>query len=269
MALVPLIQQFGSTLPNIVPNLTDLQTTFHNGFTPQPPFGQNTLASFQGQTPGLQGNTQLLGLDAANVGGVGLGTPNGPNLDLAGVFAAAQQQQTAQSPSVPPTSFNGGGSVGFKTSGGGDFSASQSALNNVGGNVGNVPVSTPTAPPAPTVPTPVFNQAQQDAIRKLVSQPEKSALAQGFDLAKTGTDILGGLASIYFGSQGLKEARKQFEFNRGVTNRNLANRAASVNQDLGARFRRTLQSSTGQPVDFNDPRVQEFVRQNGANGSAI
>ena len=256
-------------IPSLQPPLNQFQRLFAGGLQGQREASGAPLGAFQGQGQGVGVNSpSLLGLQGIAPTQLGLSNPQQSNFNLAGAFADAQTQ--IQQPIEPP-SLNGSGSVGFKTDGigSGSFGASSAALANVGQNIGPTPTVNATQPTSPTAPIPAFTKEQEKRIGELLKTTDKSGLAKGFDLAKTGTDIVGGLASIYFSSQGLKEARKQFDFNRNLTNRNLQNRAAGVNQDLGARFRRTLQSSTGQAIAADDPRVQAFVNQNGANGSAI
>lgn len=239
-------------------------------------FSQGILANRLGSVP------QLSNVGRNNTGGnpLGLQQPTDVN-GLDSRFTGFKQQNVA--PSIQAVTAPTAPQIITQPSVGGQFGDGQSP--NFKGNVNF------TAPPAvpqvngftpagvgngvdPSLYQNAFDQGQASIGSQAAFAPD-SVLGRilGNDkqvgLGQLGFQGASALASIYFGSQAVGQARDQLDFNRDTTNRNLANRSTLVNSQIRDQYRRGLQDRTGETVTNDDPRVVEYVRQNGVDGSAL
>lgn len=81
----------------------------------------------------------------------------------------------------------------------------------------------------------------------------------------TGIGALSNLANIYTGFKGLGLAEDSFNFNRDLTNTNLANQANLTNEMLATRQATRLRSQ-GITGEANDAAVADFMSKYGVSG---
>lgn len=81
----------------------------------------------------------------------------------------------------------------------------------------------------------------------------------------TGIGALTNLSNIYTGFKGLGLAEDSFNFNKGVTNTNLANQAKLANEMLATRQATRLRSQGITGAD-NDAAVADFMSKYGVSG---
>ena len=88
----------------------------------------------------------------------------------------------------------------------------------------------------------------------------------GINLAGLGSGLQGlaGLATAWAGLQGIKLGKDQLQFTKGVTNRNLANQAQTVNTNLEDRQQRRASASGA-----GYQSVADYMKRNQVNGGAI
>ena len=89
--------------------------------------------------------------------------------------------------------------------------------------------------------------------------------SQGLKDISTGIGAASNLFNIYSGFKGLGLAEDSFNFNKGVTNTNLANQAKLTNEMLATRQATRLRSQ-GITGAENDAAVADFMSQYGVSG---
>jgi len=111
---------------------------------------------------------------------------------------------------------------------------------------------------------------QQSA--QLAAAIEKLGTAQNFganlSTAKFGLGALGAGFDIYAGLKNLGLAKKQFNFNRSLANRNLANQAATTNLAID-KYGYNKLAGTGLNAQDLAKAVESYVARNKVDGSPI
>jgi hypothetical protein len=89
----------------------------------------------------------------------------------------------------------------------------------------------------------------------------------GVDLSGLGSILQGGagLASAWAGLQGVKLGKKQLDFTKGVTNRNIYNQSQSLNTQLADTHQRKIASSGGGTYQS----VDKYMNKNKVDGSPV
>ena len=111
-----------------------------------------------------------------------------------------------------------------------------------------------------------YNQPNMASGGPPAADPNKY-LNSTFGKINTGLQTMGSLATAWSGLKGLDLGRKQYRFQKGVTNRNVTEQAKSANRSLREHYLAKMGANPNAAKDYGT--LEEYMGKYGANEKAI
>ena len=111
-----------------------------------------------------------------------------------------------------------------------------------------------------------YNQPNM-ASKNAVTSDSAKYLNSTFGKINTGLQTMGSLAKAWSGLKGLDLGRKQYRYQKGVTNRNVTEQAKSANRSLEEHYLAKMGANPNAAKDYGT--LEEYMGKYGANEKAI